>query len=542
MDILKFKDELKKKAIFDIPLRVVFYARVSTDSDEQLNSLDNQTSYYKDLIMGNKNWTYVGGYIDEGISAISTKNRINFLRMIDDAKEDKFDLIITKELSRFARNLLDSIQYTRELANNGVCVYFQNDNIKTFDDDSELRLGIMASIAQDELRKLSSRIKFGHQEATRKGVVLGNSRIFGYKKLDGRLVIDEEEAEMIRTIFELYATDNYSMRQIENILWDKGYRNHNGNKISHTTLSNTISNPKYKGYFVANKVKIVDMFTKKQKFLPPEDWVMYKDETGEVVPAIVSEELWDRANEVLTRRSEDVKNRKNKCNHANLLTGKLYCTHCGAAYYRTDATYKGKKTSKWRCSNKIKNGASCCPSFSIDEREITKVIADVFIKTHDKANEYIDRFLKDFKENCFQDYSSEIKKLNDKIENAEKKKDKLLQYNVDGKISDSDFIKLCDKCNTEIQEAKELILEYSQADEKYKSMVSELNEIKHQLVEAAANIKDGVEITPAFINKYIDLIYVTPESDTEMSLVIKLFSKETIKKSYSRTGQMSLTI
>ena len=326
MDIHEVRQMLRTKSIYDIPLRVTYYARVSSETDEQLNSLDNQVSYYEEFIKRNAKWSFVAGYVDEGISGISTKHRENFNRMIDDAADDNFDLVITKEISRFARNTLDSIQYTRQLLSCGVGVFFQNDNINTFDEDSELRLSIMSSIAQDELRKLSSRVKFGQQQAIKNGVVIGNSRIFGYRKKDKRLVIDEEQAVMVRELFESYATGKYSMKQIENVFWKKGYRNNNGKKISHTTMSNLISNPKYKGYYVGNKVKVVDMFTKKQKFLPPEEWVMFKDETGEIVPAIVSEELWDQANFILKRRSDDVKNRKNICNHANLLTGKLFCT------------------------------------------------------------------------------------------------------------------------------------------------------------------------------------------------------------------------
>ena len=301
MEIHNVRQQLKTKSIYDIPLRVTFYARVSSESDEQLNSLGNQINFYEDLIKKNKAWTFVEGYIDEGLSGISTKHRENFNRMISDAETDKFDLIITKEISRFARNTLDSIRYTRQLLSFGVGVFFQNDNINTFDDDSELRLSIMSSIAQDELRKLSSRVKFGHQQAIKENVVLGNSRIFGYKKDNKKLVIDEEQAPMIRELYEMYATDNYSMKQIEKIFWDKGYRNYNGKKIAHTTMSGIISNPKYKGYYVGNKVRVVDMFTKKQKFLPPEEWVMFKDESGEIVPAIVSEELWDQANAILQK-------------------------------------------------------------------------------------------------------------------------------------------------------------------------------------------------------------------------------------------------
>ena len=353
MDIHSVRQLMRTKSIYEIPMRVTFYARVSSEKDEQLNSLDNQISYYRNFIKKNTNWEFVEGYIDEGLSGMSTKKRENFHNMVNDAKAGIFDLVITKEITRFARNTLDSIQYTRDLLSYGVGVFFQNDNINTLDEDSELRLTIMSGIAQDELRKLSSRIKFGHQEAINKNVVLGNSRIFGYHKDNGRLVIDEKEAEMVRELFALYATDKYSMKQIEDIFWNKGYRNNNGKRICHSTMSNTISNPKYKGYYVGNKVKIIDMFTKKQKFLPPEEWVMFKDESGEIVPAIVSEELWEQANVVLKRRSRDVKNRQNQCNHPNLLTGKMYCTHCGKLYYRKDSKdRKGNVLSRWICSGK----------------------------------------------------------------------------------------------------------------------------------------------------------------------------------------------
>ena len=197
MDLHTIRQELRTHAVYDIPLRVTYYARVSSESDEQLNSLGNQITYYEDLIRKNKAWTFIPGYIDEGLSGISTKKRESFNRMIDDAGADKFDLVITKEISRFARNTLDSIQFTRQLLPSGVGVFFQNDNINTFDEGSELRLSIMSSIAQDELRKLSSRVKFGHQQAIKQSVVLGNDRIFGYRKENKRLVVDEVDKNRI---------------------------------------------------------------------------------------------------------------------------------------------------------------------------------------------------------------------------------------------------------------------------------------------------------------------------------------------------------
>ena len=441
MDIHSIRQMLRTKSIYDIPLRVTYYARVSSESDEQLNSLGNQITYYEDFIKRNPAWTFVPGYIDEGLSGISTKRRENFNRMVDDAGEGEFDLVITKEISRFARNTLDSIRYTRQLLASGVGVFFQNDNINTFDEDSELRLSIMSSIAQDELRKLSSRVKFGHQQAIKQNVVLGNSRLFGYRKDNKRLVIDEEQAPMVRELFTLYATDAYSMKQIETIFWNKGYRNLNGKKIAHSTMSGMIANPKYKGYYVGNKVKVVDMFTKKQKFLPPEEWVMFKDETGEIVPAIVSEELWEQANAVLRRRSEDVKNRQGICNHQNLLTGKLFCTHCGTPYYRRESKDKsGNQNSKWVCSGKINNGKDSCGSFPIYEDEIKPLLFEVFRDTKDLSAAMLAEYEQMYKSmTADENLTKKMEASESKLQLARKKKSKLLELVALDSITPADF-------------------------------------------------------------------------------------------------------
>ena len=199
MEFYKIRDEiLKGKNINELPLRVTFYARVSTESDEQLNSLDNQISFFKNFIKSNKNWTYVNGYIDEGISGSTVKGRKNFLQMIKDAKSGYFDLIVTKEVSRFSRNLSDSIKYTQELLASDVGVYFQSNGINTYDPNSEFILNMMGSVAQEEVKRLSSRVKWGHKEAIKKGRVLGSNSITGYKKDDAKLVIVEEEAKKIR--------------------------------------------------------------------------------------------------------------------------------------------------------------------------------------------------------------------------------------------------------------------------------------------------------------------------------------------------------
>ena len=531
MDIHNIRQQLKTRSIYDIPLRVTFYARVSSESDEQLNSLGNQISYYGDLISKNANWTYVEGYIDEGLSAATTRKRENFHRMVEDGKARLFDLIITKEITRFARNTLDSIQYTRELLNAGVGVFFQNDNINTLDEDSELRLTIMSGIAQDELRKLSSRVKFGHQQAIKNSVVLGNSRIFGYRKDGGRLVIDEDEAPMVRELFDLYATGQYSMKQIEGLFWEKGYRNHNGKRIAHTTMSGMISNPKYKGYYVGNKVKVIDLFTKKQKFLPPEEWVMFKDETGEIVPAIVDEELWERANKVLKRRSEDVKGRQGICNHANLLTGKLYCTHCGTAYYRRDSVDRaGNKNSKWVCSGKIKNGADSCPSFAIYEEELKPLLAEVFRDTETDAQALIEEYVEMYKSlDQSGDLAKRISALEQSIQTTEKKKQKLLTFNAMGELSDRDFLTMNRQCAQEIDSAQKELMELTAQRDSVDDFKTRIDTIRRVLREAERDAAEGI-ISKEFVDKYIDKIFVTPEEDGTLRLQIKIFTGETTEK------------
>ena len=543
MNIHLVRDQLKMKSIYEIPMRVTFYARVSSEKDEQLNSLDNQISYYTKFISDNKYWEYVPGYIDEGISGISTQKRENFNQMISDARNGMFDLVITKEISRFARNTLDSIKFTRELLNSGVGVFFQNDNINTLDEDSELRLSIMSSIAQDELRKLSSRIKFGHQQAIKNSVVLGNSRIWGYDKKDKKLVINEEEAKMVRELFELYATDSYSMKQIEDIFWKRGYRNRKGNKLSHSTMSNTISNPKYKGYYVGNKVKVVDMFTKKQSFLPPEDWVMFKDETGEIVPAIVSEELWEAANVVLERRSKDVKNRLNICTHANLLTGKIFCTHCGKAYYRKDSVGKNKgENSKWICSGKINNGADSCPSFAIYESDIKPILFDVFNETAPMVEDLVETYIEMYKSmDANGEISKDIAKIKTQIEHEQRKKKKILDYNLNGDITDDDYLQMNKECKKTIEELEMQLADLYEQQNSKDDFKKHIDEIRRTLKAAQKDAVNGV-ITKEFVNKYIDRIMATPEGD-KMKLDIKVLVGQTCEKYLSnirgRTGHTS---
>ena len=183
--------------------RVAVYARVSTEHESQINALSNQIQYYDDILKQHKDWKLYERYVDEGISGTSINKRINFLRMIDDAKKNKFDLIITREVSRFARNTVDTLQMTRELKKYGVEVYFTEDNIWTFnDDDGELRLTIMATLAQNESRKTSQRVKAGQKISFENGVIYGTGNILGYDKVGKDFIINKEQAEIFKFIYD----------------------------------------------------------------------------------------------------------------------------------------------------------------------------------------------------------------------------------------------------------------------------------------------------------------------------------------------------
>lgn len=207
--------------------KVVIYARVSTDHDAQLSALENQIDWYKPLLDLHPEWELVGQYIDEGITGTSAEKRPEFMRMIEDALAHKFDMILTREVSRFARNTVDTLNYTRKLRDHGVEVYFINDGIKTFDGDGELRLTLMATLAQDESRKTSIRVKSGQQTSMNNGVIYGNGNILGYDKVGKEMVINPEQARTVRLIYDMYLA-GAGLVKIKDELERRGYKTSQG--------------------------------------------------------------------------------------------------------------------------------------------------------------------------------------------------------------------------------------------------------------------------------------------------------------------------
>lgn len=201
--------------------RVVAYCRVSTDKEDQQNSFESQKRYFEEYIKANENWDFIDIYADEGISGTSVEKREDFKRMIEDAKDRKFDLVLTKEIARFARNTKDSLEYTRKLKKMGIGVFFTIDNINTLDTDGELRLTIMSALAQDESRRTSERVKWGQKRRMEQGVVFGRE-VFGYYLEKGVLTVNPEEAEIVKLIFHKYFTEGKGTHTIAKELYEQG--------------------------------------------------------------------------------------------------------------------------------------------------------------------------------------------------------------------------------------------------------------------------------------------------------------------------------
>lgn len=519
MRFYKVREEiLKGKNISELPLKVTFYARVSTESDEQLNSLDNQISFFENFIKSNKNWTYVKGYIDEGISGSTVKKRKKFLQMIEDAKSGYFDLIVTKEVSRFSRNLSDSIKYTQELLANDVGVYFQSNGINTYDPNSEFILNMMGSVAQEEVKRLSSRVKWGHKEAIKKGRVLG-STITGYKKDDAKLVIVEEEAKKIRKIFELYASGKYGFYKLAMELHKQGINNYKGNIYDKDTLKRIIQNPKYKGYYRGHTTETIDYRTKQRVYIPKEEQIIYKDEK---VPAIISEELWNRANEVLDRRSILMKasnGNAKKSERKYCYTTKIFCSDHNVSYQRMSSKRKQTKP-RWACGNYVKYRLDACESPIIAEMDLNNIFTIIMEQVFKNKNEIIKEML-DYYSNLKIDnnYQYEISNIKKEIKSIEAKKEKLLELNMDSSISNLEFKERNDKYNEEISS---LNIRVGKVEQERKLMTDSFGNIKviEDAIKKQVDYKNNVT---EFVDKFLEEIIVYKENNDRHKLLLKIY-------------------
>ncbi len=513
MNVLRIRNEMRSgKTIFDLPLRVTFYARVSTEKDEQINSLDNQIQYYTELIQSKPNWTYIEGYIDEGISGTSTKKRDSFNRMIRDAKAGRFDFIITKEISRFSRSTLDSIKYTQELLEHDVGVLFQNDNINTLDSDSEFRLVVMAGVAQDEVRKLSERLKFGFRQAIKNGHVLGNDKLWGYDKKDCVLTINETEAQVVRRIFDLYANQQIGIRRISQTLYNEGFTSRKGNAFNVLTIRHILCNPKYKGWYCANKSKTVDYRSKRKIFLDESEWVMYPDPS---IPAIVSEELWDRANALYKRRSQQMISHQSAAVFHNRYpySGKIICEEHGTSFHRQVLRSSKGEKEVWQCRVYRNQGRAACSAPQLRTTELDQIMAQIFDRLARNKQAIIDAVVTVLQSVPDEhDYAQDLRRIEEELSAIQAKKDRLLEMSIEGVISMAEFKQRNDGFNEQIKTLEEKLAVIQLESEKGKQTTAQLGEIRTAL-EQELSFKNG--INSALVTTILDKIVVKKGSTKE---------------------------
>lgn len=524
MNVLQTRSELLLgKTIFDMNLNVGYYARVSTDKDDQLNSLENQSNYFREMIGENKKWNLVGEYIDEGISGTSVKNRDNFLKMIEDSKQGKLDLIVTKEISRFSRNVVDSIKYTEELLNNGTVVFFISDNINTIYPDSEFRLALMSSLAQDEVRKLSERVKFGIKRMIKDGKIIGGN-LTGYYRKDGRMIINEEERPIIEILFNLYATGKYSFEKISDILYKKGYKNKNGKAYSGTTLKKFLINPRYKGYYTANLTRVESYKTHKKINIPKDEQIIYKTD---LIEPIVSEELWDKAND-LYRKKYNARNihitTNQKIVDESKYTNKLICNEHNEIFIRCAGSNR-RSNPTWVCKKYKKEGILCCNSPIIKEKILDRVIGKVITEYINEnlllmKNEVIDLYNEVF----FKSNNRMKISLEEQIDELNNKRDKLINLSISNIISSDELKNRLDKNDIEISKLKDKLSNIDTKNNYYERLKNIELEIDN-----ISNVYNNLNI---YTNLLIDKIVVTKlKTRYKMNLEI-YFNDGSIKNIY----------
>lgn len=409
-------------------LRVAAYCRVSTDSSDQLHSLESQRTYFASSIAAHPEWELAAVYADEGISGTSTKRRVQFNRMIADAGQGNFDLILTKEVSRFARNTVDTLEYTRKLKQWGVGVIFLADNIDTRDGDGEFRLAIMASVAQEESRKTSERVRWGQRRSMERGVVFGNDSTYGFSTRNGTLTIREDEAEIVRRIYHAYLEENKGTCVIAREMNEKGIPSPKGVQWSPAMVLRLLRNEKYAGDLRQGKYVTLDHLTH-QKVLNPQGEVLCLRDHH---PAVVSRSQWEQVQRKLNcRRPKDssipVPHAKDWC------AAKIFCGECGSRMILRQSRRKSGCYRAWECHRRAACSTECdCPMLN---EQVLKSCLDYVITLFPIEGWAI-----------FDELLEQLEALDiperDIREEILRKKERLLDAYLDGKIAEQDMLRL----------------------------------------------------------------------------------------------------
>lgn len=446
---------------------VVFYGRVSTEHEAQLAALENQMQWYEDQAKYHPNWTVLKSYIDRGITGTQAKKRPAFMEMLNDAKYHKFDLIVTREVCRFARNTVDTLVITRQLKEIGIEVYFVEDNIWTMDNDGELRLTIMATLAQEESRKTSERVRAGQKISRDNGVLYGNGNILGYDRLGDTYVINEEQAETVRMIYDLYL-NGYGFTKIVNELVRQKRKDSSGLvRWEATKVSRILHNATYKGYQGYYKSYKNNHLDQKTVINRDEDTYLYVK--GRFTP-IISEEVWDKCKAIRESKMALRKTREGKLEKTGVRTSediwakRLVCM-CGYRM-RKDKWHVNKTglTYGYKCYNILDNGSKqaridagldadkYCDMGTIADWKMDLMLFEVLkalnledsTSVHTAYQTFKNKNTKEINEaRALRDAEAKLRKIQIKLEN-------LTEMRVNGEIGKQEFMSLKNKINGEM--------------------------------------------------------------------------------------------
>ncbi len=510
----------QERKIADTKKRVAAYCRVSTDNEDQANSFESQQRYFRQYIERNPDWELYEIFADEGISGTNTKKRKEFNRMIACAKNGDFDLIITKEISRFARNTLDSIYYTRDLKKHGVGVIFMNDNINTLDGDAELRLAIMSSIAQEESRKTSERVKWGQKRQMEQGVVFGRSML-GYDVKGGKMYINEEGAKIVRLIFHKFVKEGKGTHVIARELREEGIAPMRVKEWQNTVILRVIRNEKYCGDLVQKKTYTPDFLSHEKKYnRGQEEFVIIKDHHE----PIVSRELFDEANRILDEKSLS---QEGKAKHSSRypFSGKIKCGCCGASYVARYKTRRdGSRYKAWRCNEAAKHGSPHtdkagnkvgCSGISIRNEDATHIMYLVMKELKLNQTKITDKLISVIEPIIATDWTgTDIEKLKGRMDTMEEKRTKLIDIYMSGDITKEEFHAARSKCDAEISELKSVIDSIG----RQQTMTEKQQELMREIRDAVNEIVNGVEYDDEFYKHILDKMVIGDRDNIDVYL------------------------
>lgn len=477
-------------------LRVAAYCRVSTDSDEQATSYEAQIEHYTNFIQKNEEWEFAKIFADDGISGTNTKKREEFNRMIEECMVGNIDMIITKSISRFARNTLDCLKYIRQLKEKNIPVFFEKENINTMDSKGEVLLTIMASLAQQESESLSKNVKLGLQFRYQNGEVqVNHNRFMGYTKDDdGHLVIDPTEAEIVKRIYLEYLQGS-SLKQIGESLESDGILTAAGKaRWRPETIKKILKNEKYIGDALLQKTYTVDVLTKKRvknNGIVPQYYVENSHEP------IIPRDLYMQVQEEMLRRSTgrigtSGKKRNFSCNH--MFSQIVFCGECGEIYRRVHWNNRGKKSIVWRCVSRLESTGLTCHSRTVSEELIGLAIVEAINELLGQKDEFLPTLKENIKTVISETDNETVVDIDKKLE--ELQKDLLRLAN-----SKKDYNDIADKI-------------YSLREERHKALAEEAGK---------KGSKQKLEEMETFLNEQPTLI-----EEYDEQLVRRLIEKVTI--------------